>query len=119
MDTPEDHDYDAAQDYLSLVMDASTAASLAKSLRSAIKKTYKAKDLLRASSLRLLPEDNKHVKSDLAKVSSGKELSPVLMIRGNIGQSPLIIADGYHRVCASYYLDENTEIPCFIVPLQV
>jgi hypothetical protein len=25
---------------------------------------------------------------------------------------PLQIADGYHRVCASYHLDENTDIPC-------
>jgi hypothetical protein len=24
----------------------------------------------------------------------------------------LLIADGYHRVCASYWLDENTDIPC-------
>jgi hypothetical protein len=26
----------------------------------------------------------------------------------------LQIADGYHRVCASYHLDENTDIPCRI-----
>jgi hypothetical protein len=25
---------------------------------------------------------------------------------------PLQIADGYHRVCASYLTDENTDIPC-------
>ena len=25
---------------------------------------------------------------------------------------PLLVADGYHRVCASYWLDENTDIPC-------
>jgi hypothetical protein len=30
---------------------------------------------------------------------------------------PLHIADGYHRVCASYYLDEDTDIPCRIVGL--
>ena len=24
----------------------------------------------------------------------------------------LTIADGYHRVCASYHLDENADIPC-------
>jgi hypothetical protein len=25
------------------------------------------------------------------------------------------VADGYHRVCASYYTDENTDIPVKIV----
>ena len=25
------------------------------------------------------------------------------------------IADGYHRVCASYHIDENTDIPCHVV----
>ena len=29
---------------------------------------------------------------------------------------PLQIADGYHRVCASYHTDENTDIPVKIVP---
>jgi len=31
---------------------------------------------------------------------------------------PLTIADGYHRVCASYYLDENAEVTCHIVDLK-
>jgi len=28
---------------------------------------------------------------------------------------PLVVADGYHRVCASYWIDENTDIPCILV----
>jgi hypothetical protein len=28
-----------------------------------------------------------------------------------------VVADGYHRICASYYLDENTDIPCKIADL--
>jgi len=27
----------------------------------------------------------------------------------------LVVADGYHRVCASYWIDENTDIPCVLV----
>jgi hypothetical protein len=27
------------------------------------------------------------------------------------------VADGYHRICASYHLDEDTEIPCRMVAL--
>jgi hypothetical protein len=74
----------------------------------------KAKDILRASQLALLGQDNKHVASDLAKVANGAALSPILLIRGT-DQRPLIVADGYHRVCASYWLDENTDIPCILI----
>jgi hypothetical protein len=109
---PEDRDYPAALSYLSLLMDPAAAAQLA----SALEKTgkldhYKAKDVLRASELPLLAEDDKHVASDLGKVKSGRKLSPVLLVRGQ----PLLVADGYHRVCASYHLDENADIPCRIV----
>ena len=27
---------------------------------------------------------------------------------------PLTVADGYHRICASYHLDEDADIPCRI-----
>ena len=52
--------------------------------------------------------------ADLAKVAAGKPLSPILLVRGVTGGA-LIVADGYHRVCASYWLDENTDIPCVLV----
>src|SRR5260370_8751705 len=74
----------------------------------------KAKDILRASQLALLGEDNKHVASDLRKVASGAALSPILLLRGN-RDHPLIVADGYHRACASYWIDENTDIPSILV----
>jgi hypothetical protein len=80
----------------------------------------KAKDLLRASRLRPLPTDNPHVRTDLAKIAQGKPLSPILPIlavRGDLTTDvALQIADGYHRVCASYHTDENTDIPVKIVP---
>jgi len=77
---------------------------------------HQAKDLLRASGLALLPTDNVHVASDLAKVANGERLSPVLLMRGDFRRGvPLTIADGYHRVCASYHLDENADIPCHLV----
>jgi len=43
-------------------------------------------------------------------------LSPILVVRGDFAAGvPLQIADGYHRVCASYHTDENTDIPVVIV----
>ena len=45
-------------------------------------------------------------------MAAGKALSPVLLVRGELREDiALQIADGYHRVCASYHLDENTDIP--------
>jgi len=42
----------------------------------------------------------------------------VLLVRGDLALGlALQIADGYHRVCASYHTDENTDIPCRIVGL--
>jgi len=36
---------------------------------------------------------------------------------GGTAGRPLQIADGYHRVCASYHLNEDTEIPCRIADI--
>ena len=116
---PEEHDFPAAEAYLTLLFPAVAAASLVAALRSAEGTTRKAKDLLRASRLDLLPADNPHVASDLAKVDSGERLSPVLLVRGRGADGiPLIVADGYHRICASYRLDEDADIPCRIVDPQ-
>ncbi|HWE91789.1 MAG TPA: hypothetical protein VG317_20165 [Pseudonocardiaceae bacterium] len=115
---PEEHDYPAAQSYLSLVGSVSEVDDLVDRLRRSAVRTYKAKDMLRAAGLALLPQDNAHVASDLRKIESGKALSPVLLVRGDLVHGvPAQIADGYHRVCASYHVDENTDIPCRIVDL--
>ena len=113
---PEKHDYRAAEDYLSLLMPPKRAASLSRRLSAARDDIThrKAKDILRASQLPLLGEDNKHVASDLRKAASGVALSPILLLRGD-ETHPLVVADGYHRVCASYWIDENTDIPCILV----
>jgi hypothetical protein len=112
---PDAHDYPAAASYLSLIATPDQVNDLIDQLKIAPLSHYKAKDMLRASGLRLLPPDNPHVAADLTKVKNNKGLSPVLLIRGDLTHArPLQIADGYHRVCASYHLDENTDIPCRI-----
>lgn len=75
----------------------------------------RAEGILRASRLALLPVDNPHVNSDLAKIKKQNALSLILLVRGDLATGvPLQVADGYHRVCASYHTDENTDIPCRI-----
>src|SRR5229473_2732584 len=72
---PDEHDYPAALDYLTLLLSL-----------------------------------------EAAEVKAGKSLSPVLLVRGLLESDlPLTIADGYHRICASYWLDENADIPCRLV----
>jgi hypothetical protein len=117
-DDPDDHDYPAAEAYLSLLLPPAGAKRVVRRLRAAPLERRKAKDLLRASGLPVLTPDNSHVALDLQKVKTGKRLSPVLLLRGDLASGvPLTIADGYHRICASYHLDEDADIPCRIVGL--
>jgi hypothetical protein len=118
MDVPEEHDYPAASDYLSLLLHPTEVEAAVAALHQAPLVRRKAKDLLRASGLPALPRENVQVARDLNKVARGAKLSPVLLLRGDAhtGQ-PLLIADGYHRVCASWLLDENADIPCRLAVL--
>lgn len=115
---PASHDYEAAADYLSLLLDAVTIRTIVRRLRAASPTTKKAKDLLRASGLALLPVDDKELARDLKKVKKGEQLSPVLLVRGGLYHDRLLtVADGYHRICASYQIDEDADIPCHIADL--
>jgi len=117
LDKPEDHDYEAAADYLSMVAEPHLVQKTVAALKEAKPVYRKAKDILRAARLALLPATNPHVASDLSKISDGEKLSPILLVRGN-GAVAMQIADGYHRVCASYLTDENTPIPCHLISWQ-
>lgn len=109
---PEDHDYPAAESYLSLLYDAATASRLAEQLRHAPVTKFKAKDIFRASGLSLLGISNSHVEKDRKKILAGKKLSPILLVRDP--GVKVIIADGYHRLCSVYTFDEDAWIPCKI-----
>lgn len=111
LDEPEDHDYTAASDYLSMLAESAAVTATVESMKSTKTVFRKAKDILRAARLNLLAADNPHVRTDLAKIGNGDKLSPILLVRGS-ARDALQIADGYHRVCASYLTDENTPIPC-------
>jgi hypothetical protein len=118
LEKPEAHDFPAASDYLDLLADPPTVKKLAKRLQTGTVTYKKAKDILRAAQLSLLPVDNPHVAADLTKIEKGVALSPILLVRGDIVTGvPLQIADGYHRVCASYHTDENTDIPVVLARL--
>ncbi|MBF0570705.1 MAG: hypothetical protein HQL12_02415 [Candidatus Omnitrophica bacterium] len=110
----EEHDYPAAMSYLCLLYDEKTAAMYVNKLRRGRVLEFKAKDIFRASGLSLLGVSNLHVEKDRKKVVSGKELSPLLLLR-DAKNGKVVIADGYHRLCAVYSYDEDAAIPCKIV----
>jgi hypothetical protein len=119
LEKPEAHDFPAAADYLALLADSDIVNELTQRLQTGNIVHKKAKDILRAARLSLLPKDNPHVAADLAKIKNGNPLSPILLVRGDLAKGvALQIADGYHRVCASYYTDENTDIPVIIASLN-
>jgi hypothetical protein len=114
--TPSDDDYDAAGRYLSLLMSGGRSTELASGLKNSSLDTRRANDLLRVSGLALLPPHDPEVANDLKKVRRGKKLSPVLLVIGELDdERPLTVADGYHRICASYHLFPDSEIPCRVV----
>ena len=111
---PEDKDYPAAQSYLSLLHTETETIGLVKKLKDAKISQFKAKDIFRASSLSLLGVSNSHVQKDQKKIKDGKALSPLLLVR-DPQNGKVLVADGYHRLCAVYAVDEDALIPCKIV----
>ncbi len=115
---PASHDYPAATSFLGLVATAAEAEVLTALLTEAPTVHHKAKDILRAAGLPLLPTDDPSVAKDLKRVRKRTPLAPVLLVRGDLTTGiALTIADGYHRVCASYHLSEDLDIPCRIAAL--
>ena len=110
----EEHDYPAAQSYLNLIYNKKRVAKIIARLRKAAICQFKAKDVFRASRLSLLGVSNSHVEKDRAKILKGKALCPLLLVRDE-ANGQLIIADGYHRMCAIYSLDEDALVHCKIV----
>ncbi len=111
---PEEHDYPAALSYLSLIYPDATANDYTEQLKHAAVVSFKAKDIFRASTLSLLGVSNSHVDKDQQKIRAGQALSPLLLVRDS-ANGKVIIADGYHRLCAVYTFDEDALIPCKIV----
>ncbi len=112
--TPEAQDFAAAASYLSLSIEPKRVKKLAAALRGAPPTQFKAKDIFRASGLSLLGVSNYHVEKDQAKIREAIALSPVLLVRDE-SRGRVIIADGYHRLCAVYAFNEDALIPCRIV----
>lgn len=114
LDEPEGQDYPAALSYLQLLYESKSAKAFVKRLKRTSISQFKAKDIFRASRLSLLGVSNSHVEKDRHRLETGRALSPLLLVR-DPAQGVIVIADGYHRLCAVYSFDEDAVIPCKIV----
>jgi len=110
----EEHNFPAAESYLSLLYPKVEARRLVTKLRNVELTEFKAKDIFRASQLSLLGVSNFHVERDRKKIRKGVALSPILLVR-DLAHRRTVVADGYHRLCAVYGFDEDCWIPCKIV----
>ena len=116
---PDEDDLKGAYAYLCLLMPPAKARALVKEMRVAKRSVFQVKDLLRAAGEPLLPADTSNVHEHIVELRAEKRLSPVLLVRGDAHASrTLIIADGYHRICASYHVDETQDVDCRIVDLR-
>ena len=103
-----DHDYTAAESYLSLKLNEEDVGKAVRRLRNAALTTRRVNDILRAAGLTAAPLDDPGVMKDLIKAIEGEELSPVLVLSGKKGAD---IADGFHRVSLVYRLDPYAPVP--------
>lgn len=111
---PESHNYPAALSYLNLLCDKAATDKHVNKLFISSMSEFKAKDIFRASGLSLLGISNSHVSKNIKKIKKGIKMSPILLVRDK-SNGKIIIADGYHRLCAVYVFDEDAIIPCKIV----
>jgi hypothetical protein len=102
-----DHDYTAAENYLSL-KGLGNWKALANDLRKQKVIERRANDILRATRLEPLPLTDPGVLRSLKKVLAGEALSPVLVAVDDI-------ADGYHRVSLAYALDPFSSVPLKLI----
>lgn len=110
----DEQDYPAAESYLSIVYTEEEVHELMAKFKQASVVQFKAKDIFRATQLSLLGVSSSHVEKDRKRIRKQKRLSPLLLVRDE-RNGKVVIADGYHRLCAIYEFDEDAWIRCKIV----
>ncbi|GAB7540412.1 hypothetical protein [Cupriavidus ulmosensis] len=110
----EEQDYPAAESYLTILHSRDKVSKMMAKFRAAPVVKFKTVDIFRACELPLKSASNAQVKTERKKISKGESLSPILLLRDEM-HGKVVIADGYHRMCAVYEVDEEAVIPCKII----
>lgn len=109
----DEAEYTPARTYLTLLYGTKAAKLHVAQLKAADVEAFEAKDIFRATSLPLLADSDVHVKKDKARIRKEKRLCPILMVR-DPENGRIVVADGYHRLCAVYSVDVDALICCKI-----
>jgi disulfide oxidoreductase YuzD len=110
----EEQDYLAAESYLTILYSENKVTKMIAKFRNAAVVQFKTVDIFRACELPLKSASNAQVKEQKKKISKGESLSPILLLRDELN-GKVVIADGYHRMCAVYEVNEEAVIPCKII----
>jgi disulfide oxidoreductase YuzD len=110
----EEQDYPAAESYLTILYSQDKVTKMMVKFRASAVVKFKTVDIFRACQLPLKSASNSQVKEEIRKISKGERLSPILLLRDEM-HGKVVIADGYHRMCAVYEVDEEAVIPCKII----
>jgi hypothetical protein len=111
---PIEHDYGAAENFLQLFYKPKVCRAIVKKLKRAKMSTFSAKDILRASDASLAEIKLFDWSGQMQQINEGKALAPILLVRQDNG-ARLLVADGFHRMCALFVQDEQISVPCKIV----
>lgn len=111
---PAASDYDGAEKFLQLLFEPKKAKLLVSKLKRAKISEYAAKDILRASGASMPEIEAFDWSKQQKEIRQGESLSPILLVRRENG-AQLIVADGFHRMCAVFVADEKISVTCKIV----
>ena len=112
-DAPES-DYQSAAHFLALLDNREHIDTLLADLRVAPIVEYKAIDLLRAAQLIVPKQDDLPTREQLRQIRDGEPIAPILLVRVE-ALKKVIVADGFHRICAAYRTDPDVMLHCKLV----
>ena len=111
LDDANPSDYEAAAHYLALVDAQKNIDKTMTDLKAGAIVEYKATDLLRAAQLTVPKADDRPTREQIKKIGRGEPVSPVLIVRVP-ALKKVIVADGFHRICAAYRIDPDVMLHC-------
>jgi hypothetical protein len=109
---PDKKDYPAAERYLCLLFAPNEAAEITARLRKAPVTQQVSRDVMRAAVSSMIGISDSDEERD--KILAGQKVSPLLLV-SHKATGRVIIADGFHRLCTVFKIDQTSMVPCKIV----
>jgi hypothetical protein len=116
LDEVKDHDFTAALNYLSLLLDEDRASAAVHDLKRGKVVKRRANDVLRACRREPLSERDPGVVREAGKVTARRKLAPLLVVSfEDVGAD---IVDGYHRLSLAYSRDPFEAVPLVVASVS-